>query len=72
MSKGDDHVFPDPFGGGGTLTKREYFAIHLLASEHIPKWSTENGPDWKSRATEAVQGADALIAALNEETVKEQ
>lgn len=52
----------DPDGMG--LTKREYFALHLMAG----MMAASDDPDSKSFASGAVHAADTLIAALNAPT----
>lgn len=51
-------AFPDQ-GICAGLTKREYFAVHLMAG-------LEGGTE-ATRAKAAVKAADALIAALNQQ-----
>ena len=50
-------------GVWGGLTKREYFAIHLMAALAVNSVSA-----WEHDAKASVVAADALIAALNEVT----
>lgn len=54
-------LHPDGTEYGG-LTKREYFALHLMAALTV---NSENS--WAPDAKCAVLGADALIAALTGE-----
>lgn len=54
----------DAFTGdqGGGLTKREYFACHILSGTRL---DVGDRIDRERAVTAAVEAADALIAALN-------
>jgi hypothetical protein len=62
-TKPDDDAFPRPDCGFEGLTKREYFACHIMAGiADLPRIGTT---DAEVYARNAVALADALVAALN-------